>query len=211
MTNETKLRDALAMHGQALYQRGLAHGSAGNMSVRLDDGILITPTNTCMGRLDPARIAKVDFDGQHLSGDKPSKEGFLHLAMYEERPQDTAIVHLHSTHSVACGCLDGVNEADVLPPLTAYYVMKVGTLPLVPYFRPGDRALAEAVRHYAKQHHAMLLAHHGPVVSGNALDATVYAIEELEETAKLFLLLQSHAYRTLTPEQIADLNAAFPS
>ena len=179
--------------------------------MRLDDGILVTPTNSCMGMLDPARIAKVAWDGRHLDGDPPSKEAFLHLAMYEERPADKAVVHLHSTHSVAVSCLDGVDPENVLPPITAYYVMKIGRLPLIPYYRPGDKSLAEAVRGVARDHHAMLLANHGPVVSGKALDATVYAAEELEETAKLYLLLGERPIRFLTDAQMAELAEAFPS
>lgn len=209
--NETSLRDKIAAFGETLYARGLAHGSAGNISVKLDDGFLITPTNTCLGRLDPARIAKVSFDGRVLSGDRPSKEAFLHLAMYDERPRDTAVVHLHSTYSVAVACMADVDGDDVLPPLTAYYIMRVGKLPLIPYYRPGDASLAQAVRNRAERHHAMLLANHGPVISGSSLESAVYGIEELEETAKLFLLLHGHRVRPLTAAQIGELNAAFPS
>lgn len=208
---ESRLRERIAMHGDALYRRGLAPGSSGNISVRLEDGILVTPTNSCMGRLDPARISKLSFDGTHISGDKPSKEAFLHLAMYEERPGAAAIVHLHSTHSVAVSCLADVNADDVLPPITAYYVMRIGTLPLLPYYRPGDMALAGAVREAARSHHAMLLANHGPVVAGKSLDAAVYNAEELEETAKLFLLLRGCRTSPLSDEQVAALHEAFPS
>ena len=208
---ETQMRDAIAMFGESLFQRGYGCGSSGNISVRLDDGFLVTPTNSCMGRLDPARISKVDGSGAHVSGDKPSKEAFLHLAMYQERPADQAIVHLHSTHSVAVSCLDGLDPENLIPPITAYYVMRIGKLPLVPYFRPGDMALAEAVRAVAREHHAMLLSNHGPVVAGKALDAAVYAAEELEETAKLFLLLGDRPVRCLTEPQLAELAAAFPS
>ena len=162
-------------------------------------------------QLDPTRISKLDWQGKHISGDKPSKEGFLHLAMYQERPEERAVVHLHSTHSVAVSCLADIDPKDVLPPITAYYVMRVGKLPLVPYFRPGDAALAEAVRALAREHRAMLLANHGPVVAGKALDAAVYAAEQLEETAKLYLLLQGARTRFLDPEHIADLNLHFPS
>jgi 3-dehydro-4-phosphotetronate decarboxylase len=208
--NETAAREHIARIGESLYARGLAHGSAGNISVRLGEALLITPTNTCLGRLDPARISKISLAGEHLGGDAPSKEAFLHLAMYQERPDDRAIVHLHSTHSVAVGCMRDVDPDDVLPPLTAYSVMLVGRLPLVPYYRPGDRGLAEAVRRYARKHGAMLLANHGPVVAGASLDAATYAMEELEQTARLFLLLQGHPVRPLTDQQVAELRAAFP-
>ena len=146
-----------------------------------------------------------------LAGDKPSKEAFLHLAMYRERPSAKAIVHLHSTYSVALSCLADIDPADVLPPITAYAVMRVGKLPLVPYFRPGDLALAEAVAKLAKAHHAVLLANHGPVVAGKELDGAVYAAEELEETAKLHLLLRGCDVRLLTAEQVTELHQAFPS
>jgi ribulose-5-phosphate 4-epimerase/fuculose-1-phosphate aldolase len=209
--SESGLRDAIAMHGEALYMRRYAHGSSGNISVRLDDGLLITPTNSCLGRLDPARVSKVAWDGRLVAGDKPSKEAFLHLSMYRERPTARGIVHLHSTNCVAVSCLHHADVDDILPPITAYYVMRIGKLPLLPYFRPGDMALAEAVRECAKKNHAMLLANHGPVVAGKSLDDAVYNAEELEETARLFLMLQGRKTRFLTPVQIADLNAAFPS
>lgn len=209
--SESALRERIALHGRSLFERGYGCGSSGNISLRLDDGLLVTPTNSCMGRLDPARIAKLGPDGTHLSGDKPSKEAFLHLAMYQERPDAKAIVHLHSTYSVAVSCLADVDPADVLPPITAYYVMRVGKLPLVPYYRPGDLSLAEAVRSFAKTHHAVLLANHGPVVAGKRLDEAVYAAEELEETAKLHLLLKGCDVRLLTAEQVAELREAFPT
>lgn len=209
--NENQLREWMCRHGESLYARGLAHGSSGNISARLDDGILITPTNSCLGRLDPARISKLAPDGRLVAGDPPSKEGFLHLAMYEERAGAKAIVHLHSSHCVAVSCLCDVNAEDVLPPITAYYVMRIGKLPLVGYFAPGDRALAEAVRAQAKRHHAMLLANHGPVVAGKSLDDAVYNIEELEETARLFLLLNGRSTRYLDGAQIVDLKNRFPS
>lgn len=209
-TSETKLREAMAEHGKALFDRGLTFGSAGNISVRLDDGWLLTPTNSCLGRLDPERIAKLDDQGKLLSGDPPSKEAFMHRAVYEERGGAQAVVHLHSTHSVAVSCLHGIDPANVMPPLTAYYVMKIGILPLVPYYRPGDPALGEAIREYIAKTPAVLLANHGPVVAGKSLDDAIYATEELEETAKLFLLLQNHRTRPLTLEQIDDLHAHFP-
>ena len=210
-SNETKLRERMAEHGKALFDRGLTFGSAGNISVRLDDGWLLTPTNSCLGRLDPGRIAKLDDQGRLLSGDPPSKEAFMHRAVYEERAGAQAVVHLHSTHSVAVSCLHDIDPANVIPPLTAYYVMKIGKLPLVPYFRPGDPALGEAIREYIAKTPAVLLANHGPVVAGKSLDDAIYATEELEETAKLFLLLQNHRTRPLTPEQIDDLRVHFPS
>lgn len=197
------------MFGKSIFDRGLTGGSTGNISLRVDDGWLMTPTNASLGRLDPAHISKLDDAGNHISGDAPTKETFLHIAMYDERPDARAVVHLHSTHSVAVSALADIDPDDVLPAITAYYVMKVGKLPLVPYHAPGDRKLADAVRAMAGEHHAVLLANHGPVVAGTSLDNAVYATEELEETAKLFLMLQGHATRFLTPEQVAELRAKF--
>ena len=174
-------------------------------------GILITPTGSSLGRLRPEAIAKVDEHGQHVGGDKPSKEAFLHLAMYAERPQAKAIVHLHCSCAVAISCMVHDNPRNVLPPITAYHVMRVGTLPLIPYYRPGDRALAEAVRAESKQHKAVLLANHGPVVSGASLDEAVDSAEELEATAKLVLSLADRRVSLLTDSQIGDLAAHFPS
>ena len=208
---EAELREHIALLGKSLYDRGLAHGSAGNVSVKLADGWLMTPTNSCLGRLDPARISRLDANGNLVSGDKPSKETFLHIAMYRERQTCGAVVHLHSVHAVAVSCMDGLDAADVFPPITAYAIMQVGKLALVPYYPPGDESLAEAVRAVAKKHHAVLLANHGPVVAGSSLDAAINAIEELEQTAKLVLLLQGHATRYLTPDQIAELNRRFPT
>jgi ribulose-5-phosphate 4-epimerase/fuculose-1-phosphate aldolase len=208
---ETKTREAICRLGASIFNRGLTPGTSGNISVRVDDGWLMTPTNASLGDLDPATLSKLDERGRWVSGDKETKEGSLHLAVYDVRPKAGAIVHLHSTHSVAVSCLADVNPEDVLPPITAYYVMKIGTLPLIPYFRPGDKKLAEAVRVAAHKHQAVLLANHGPVVAGSSLSAAGAAMEELEETARLHLLLQGHATRFLTAEQIAELRGAFPS
>src|SRR5437764_1939780 len=203
--SEARLREEICAIGQSIFERGLTAGSSGNISLRTEGGWLMTPTNASLGRLDPARLSKLGRDGQLLSGDPPTKESFLHRVMYEERPATGAVVHLHSTHSVAVSCLSEVDPHDVLPPITAYYVMRVGRLPLVPYFRPGDLALAEAVRGFAGTHHAVLLANHGPVVAGASLDAAVNAVEELEETAKLYLLLRGAKTRFLTPAQVKEL------
>ena len=193
-----------------MYDRGLTVGSSGNISVRTEGGWLMTPTNSCLGRLDPARLAKVDKHGALLSGDKQTKESFLHLAMYAERPTAGAIVHLHSTHSVAVSCLADVDPAEPIPPITAYYVMKIGHLVLLPYYAPGDMTLANAVKEVAGKHHAILLANHGPIVAGKDLESAVYATEELEETARLFLLLRGNKLKILTPEQTAELHRKWP-
>ena len=210
-SSERELREQIAMHGKSLFDRGLTGGATGNISVRLPDGLLVTPTNSCLGRIDPDRISKIDSLGNLISGDKPSKEAFLHHAMYGVRQESQAIVHLHSTYSVAVSCLADANPDNLMPPMTAYYVMRVGRLPLVPYFAPGDRLLAEAVADHAQHAHSLLLANHGPVVAGKTLDAAVYATEELEETAKLFLMLQGHNIRPLSEAQCQDLRERFPT
>ncbi|TPE49670.1 3-oxo-tetronate 4-phosphate decarboxylase [Amaricoccus solimangrovi] len=212
MSREAELRADLVRLGALLYQRGLAHGSAGNLSVRLDDGsLLVTPTNSCLGMLRPDQISRVSPAGKLLDGDPPSKEAFFHLAVYEERPKAGAVVHLHSTYSVALSCLCHDCAEDVLPPLTAYYAMRVGRLPLIDYYRPGDRALAEAVRAQARNHRAMLLANHGPIVSAASLEQAIHAYEELEETAKIFFILGDRPAAPLDARRVAELETAFPS
>jgi len=210
-SGEAKIREDICILAKSLFDRGYGCGSSGNISVLVDDGMIVSPTSSCMGRLDPARLSKTDHDGSHISGDKPSKETFLHLAMYQERPEMSSVVHLHATHPVAVSCLAEADPEDVLPPITAYYVMRVGRLPLVPYFPPGDRALAEAMREKAGHHDAMLLANHGPVVAGKSLENAVYAAEELEETARLYLMLRGEKTRFLTQAQVAGLRVRFPS
>ncbi|WP_420963174.1 3-oxo-tetronate 4-phosphate decarboxylase [Brucella sp. IR073] len=202
LSETTRTRDEIMRVGKSLFDRGLTSGSTGNISVRLSNGeILMTPTNASLGGLEPERLSRFSAEGVHIDGDKPTKEAFLHQCMYCKRPQSGAVVHLHSTHAVAVSLLADIDPEDVLPPLTAYYVMRVGSLPLVPYFPPGDQALAEAVAARAEKSHAVLLANHGPVVAGKTLLDAQYATEELEETAKLHLLLQGHRIRPLTPEQ----------
>jgi ribulose-5-phosphate 4-epimerase/fuculose-1-phosphate aldolase len=204
------LREEIARIARSIFDRGLTHGSTGNISAKLDDGWLLTPTGSSLGSLDPARISKLDWQGTLISGDPPSKESFLHLGMYEQRQALGAVVHLHSTYSVAVSVLADVDPEDVLPALTAYYVMRVGRLPLVPYFAPGDIGLADAVREYASKHHAVLLANHGPVVGGSSLAAAADAIEELEATARLYLMLRGENVRLLTSEEVAELRRKFP-
>jgi ribulose-5-phosphate 4-epimerase/fuculose-1-phosphate aldolase len=208
--NEVEMREEICRTGRCLFQRGLAGGTSGNMSVRIDDGWLMTPTGKSLSELMPENVSKLDKRGRHISGGKPTKETALHLAFYEKRPQVGAVVHLHSTHAVAVSCLADLDRENALPPLTPYYVILVGTLPLIPYRRPGDAALGQAVRDVAAEHSAVLLANHGPVVTGNTLKAAVYALEELEETAKLYLLLQSRKIHPLTKEQVAEIQHFFP-
>jgi ribulose-5-phosphate 4-epimerase/fuculose-1-phosphate aldolase len=209
--NESRLREEICWFGRSMFDRGLTAGSSGNISVRAEGGTwLMTPTNSCLGRLDPAGLSKVDARGNLISGDKPTKEAFLHLSMYAERPSAGAIVHLHSTYSVAVSVLADTDPQEPIPAVTAYYVMKIGKLALLPYYAPGDVALANAVREVAAKHHAVLLANHGPIVAGKDLDTAVYATEELEETAKLYLLLKGSKLRILTPAQVEELHRKFP-
>jgi ribulose-5-phosphate 4-epimerase/fuculose-1-phosphate aldolase len=209
--DEDELREALCAHGRLLFGRGFSVGSAGNISVRLPDGYLITPTNSCLGRLEPGRISKLAPDWRHVSGDKPSKEVFMHRAVLEARPEAGAVVHLHSTHATAIACLGTEGEDARIPPLTPYFVMRIGRrLPLIPYYRPGDAAMEPAIHAAAREARAVLLANHGPVVSGRSLDDAVYAAEELEEAAKLALLLRGvGGVRELSPAQVEDLLATF--
>mgnify|MGYP001334940009 FL=1 len=209
--SENSERDSICRLAKSLFDRGLTIGSSGNISVRLADGWLMTPTGSSMGNLDPNEISKLDLNGKLISGKSPTKESFLHIAMYDERPDSGAVVHLHSTHSVAVSCLAGIDKKNVLPPITAYYVMKIGKLPLVPYFPPGDINLAKAVKEMASNHHAVLLANHGPVVAGKTLEDAVYAIEELEETARLFLLLRNMKTQYLNEKQIKTLEELYPN
>ncbi|MFC8010005.1 3-oxo-tetronate 4-phosphate decarboxylase [Streptomyces cinereoruber] len=205
-TDEQVARELIVRTARSLFTRGLTHGSTGNLSVRLADGtLLLTPTGSSLGDLAETGLSRTDVHGRHLDGPRPTKEAFLHAAFYRARPAAHAVVHLHSTHAAAVSCLAVPDTGDVLPPLTAYYAMRVGRLPLLPYHAPGDKALEPLAEHTARTHHAVLLANHGPVVAGTSLEQAADAIEELEETAKLHLLLQGHTTRPLTPEQAAAL------
>jgi ribulose-5-phosphate 4-epimerase/fuculose-1-phosphate aldolase len=210
MSTESELREAIAAHGRLLFGRGFSVGSAGNISVRLPDGFLITPTNSCLGQLDPARISKLDLEYRHIAGDKPSKEVFMHRAFLATRPEAGAVVHLHSTHATAIACLAAPGETAPIPPLTPYFVMRIGrALPVIRYYRPGDPAMEPAIAAAAREARAVLLANHGPVVSGASLDDAVYAAEELEEAAKLALMLRGQPARTLTPAEVDELLGHF--
>jgi 3-dehydro-4-phosphotetronate decarboxylase len=207
---ETRLRDDICRFGRSLFERGLTPGSSGNISVRLDDGgYLVTPTNASLGFLDPAKLSRLDVDGRLVSGDAPTKEVPLHSALYLTRMAARAVVHLHSTHSVALSMLPEIDPRAALPPMTAYYLMRCGDTALVPYYRPGDPAVADAIKGLAGKYSSVLLANHGPVVAGDTLEAAVFATEELEETAKLYLLLRGLNPRFLSPEQIGDLVKTF--
>ncbi|MEX6507615.1 3-oxo-tetronate 4-phosphate decarboxylase [Jiella sp. M17.18] len=207
---EKELRHAIVRWARSLFERGFTVGSSGNISVRLEDGgFLMTPTNSCMGFLDPDRLSRLDAGGAHVDGDPPTKERPLHFAFYEARPSARAVVHLHSTHATALSCLADVDPEDAVPPITPYVVMRVGRVPVLPYARPGSSALAPMIRERAARHPAVLLANHGPVVAGPSLEAAVFAIEELEETARLLIMTRNLEVRRLTPEEVADLDASF--
>jgi ribulose-5-phosphate 4-epimerase/fuculose-1-phosphate aldolase len=207
--DEDALRRLIVELAGSLFARGFSVGSAGNISARLADGFLITPTNSCLGRLDPARLARLDAAFRHVGGDAPSKEVFMHRAFYTARAEAGAVVHLHSTMATALACLPGEPDSPI-PPLTPYFVMRIGRrLPLIPYFRPGDPAMEPAIHEAARAVRAVLLANHGPVVCGKTLTDAVYAAEELEEAAKLALLLRAAQPQHLTPRQVDDLLSTF--
>lgn len=209
MSQETRLREDMVRLARSMFERSFTAGSSGNISARVDDGVLITPTNSCMGFLDPGRIAKLDAAGRHVSGDKPSKEVLLHRVFYDTRADTGAVVHLHSPYATAVSCLAETNADDCLPALTPYVVMRVGRVKLLPYVRPGDARLGDMIRELQGRHAAVLLANHGPVVAARDIEAAVYASEELEETARLVLLLHGHRTRALTAEQVTELEETF--
>jgi ribulose-5-phosphate 4-epimerase/fuculose-1-phosphate aldolase len=211
MTIEQSQRQAITALGRSLFARSLTFGRTGNISVRLDDRVLVTPTGVSLGALDPDELAMVDLAGHHVGGPRPSKEAFLHAAVYRARPAERAVVHLHSTHAVAVSCVADLDPADVLPPLTAYYVMRVGRLPLLPYHAPGDETLGPRAHDTALDHHCFLIANHGSMAAGSDLAAAADAAEEVEETARLYLTLRGLPTRPLTADQVQSLRERFPA
>lgn len=210
MSAEAKAREAITRFAKSIFDRGLTCGATGNISMRLpDDTLLVTPTGSSMGFLDPAQISKIDGKGTLLSGDPPTKEIPLHTAFYDTRAATGAVVHLHPTHSVALSMLPDTDPDNVLPPLTPYSIMRLGKVKLLPFFMPGDPAMGDAVRGLAGKRSAVLLANHGPVVAGKTLDAAVYAMEELEETAKLAILTRSLDAIGLTDAQVRQVVRQF--
>jgi ribulose-5-phosphate 4-epimerase/fuculose-1-phosphate aldolase len=207
---EARLREQICRYGRSLFERGLTPGSSGNISVRLDDGgWLVTPTNASLGFLDPARLSRLDASGHLMSGDIPTKEIPLHTALHTTRRAARAVVHLHCAHCVALSMLPGIDPQAALPPMTPYYVMRCGATALLPYFRPGDPAVAEAIHDLRGRYSCVLLANHGPVVAGDSLESAVFAAEELEETAKLYLMTRGMNPRMLTADQVAELVSTF--
>ena len=206
MSAETALREQICTIARSIFDRGLTGGASGNISARLPDGgLLVTPTGASMGTLDPARLSRFDAEGRHIDGDRPTKEMPLHTAFYDTRASTGAVVHLHSTHSTALSMLRDVDPENMLPPLTAYSIMRLGKVVRLPYFRPGDPAMGEAVRGLAGRRSAMVLAHHGPVVAGKDLEAALYAMEELEESSKLALLLRDRDPVLLSDAEVMEL------
>ena len=204
MSETTQAREKITQMAKSMFDRGLTHGSTGNISMRLSDGgLLVTPTGSSMGFLDPGRISHLSEDGTLLSGDKPTKEMPLHSAFYQTRTATGAVVHLHSCHSVALSLLPGIDPDNVLPPLTAYGIMQLGKVKLLPFFVPGDPEMGNAVRGLAGKSSAVLLANHGPVVAGKDLEAAVFAMEELEANARLAVLLHGMPVAALPPDQIS--------
>ncbi|WP_420011888.1 aldolase [Tateyamaria sp.] len=210
MSNENALREQICLLARSLFERGLTHGSTGNISARTEDGgLLVSPTGTSFGRLDPARLSRFDAAGQLIHGDKPTKEMPLHRAFYDTRSTAGAVVHLHSCHSVALSMLPGADPDNFLPPLTPYGIMKLGKVTLLPFFLPGDPAMGDAVRGLAGKRSAVMLANHGPVVAGQDVEAACNAIEELEDTARLALMTRGMSPRALSEEQVQTVVTEF--
>ncbi len=210
MTPETALRDQICLLAKSLFDRGLTGGSTGNISARTEDGgLLVSPTGTSFGRLDPSRLSRFDAQGRLIEGDAPTKEMPLHAAFYETRSSARAVVHLHACHSVALSMMPDADPDNFLPPLTPYGIMKLGKVALLPYFLPGDPAMGDAVRGLAGKRSAVMLANHGPVVAGADIEAACNAIEELEDTARLALLTRGLSPRMLTDAQVRTLVTKF--
>jgi ribulose-5-phosphate 4-epimerase/fuculose-1-phosphate aldolase len=210
MTPENALREQICLLAKSMFDRGLTGGSTGNISARTDDGgLLVSPTGTSFGRLDPARLSRFDARGTLISGDQPTKEMPLHSAFYDTRSAAGAVVHLHSCHAVALSMMPDVDANNFLPPLTPYGIMKLGRVKLLPFFMPGDPAMGEAVRGLAGKRSAVMLANHGPVVAGKDIEAACNAIEELEDTARLAMMLRGINARVLTDEHVRALVTKF--
>ncbi|MDW3183512.1 aldolase [Roseobacter sp.] len=207
---DTALREQMCLLAKSLFDRGLTGGSTGNISARTEEGgLLVSPTGTSFGRLDPARLSHFDAQGNLVSGDAPTKEMPLHAAFYDTRSTAGAVVHLHSCHSVAWSMMPGVDPDNFLPPMTPYAIMKLGKVKLLPFFRPGDPAMGAAVRGLAGKRTAVMLANHGPVVAGKDVEAACNAIEELEDTARLAMMMRGYDANMLSPAQVTDLVTHF--
>lgn len=208
MSTEEQLREEICTVGKSLYERGYTVGSAGNISARLEDGWLITPTDACLGRLKPEEIAKVSKDGTWVSGNKPSKTLELHRQVYDRNPEVNGVVHTHSTSLVALTLAGVWNKDDILPPLTPYQIMKVGHIPLIAYQRPGSPDVAAKVAQLANDVRGVMLERLGPVVWETSVSKASFALEELEETAKLWMMSNPKP-APLDEEAIEDLRRVF--
>ncbi len=202
---ERRAREELIEAARAIASLGLSHGSSGNISVRVGERILVTPTGSSLARIGPDDLPEIGADGEHLGGPKPSKEAFLHAAVLRARPDDRAVVHTHSTHAAAVSCLDGLDPDDAISPLTAYFAMKVGRVPLLPYHAPGDEALGPVAARAAAGCAVLLLSNHGPIAAARSLETAIERVEELEETARIMIMLGGRPTRPLGPEQLAAL------
>jgi L-fuculose-phosphate aldolase len=202
-------RLALVAAAAAATRAGLSPGRSGNVSVREGDLVAISPTNTDLADLDPDGLSIVDLAGRHLDGPRPSKEVFLHLALYERDAAMRSVVHVHSPHAVAASCREPWSDHCALPPVTPYFLMKVGQVPLIRYFAPGDRRQADEVRRSALPFRGALLANHGQVTAGAHPDAALNAAIEVEEAARTWLLQPDDRYRLLTEEQIIELTSQY--
>lgn len=207
---ETALREQICLLAKSMFERGLTGGSTGNISARTDDGgLLVSPTGTSFGRLDPARLSRFNAAGALISGDHPTKEMPLHSAFYDTRSSAGAVVHLHSCHAVALSMMPDADPDNFLPPLTPYGIMKLGRVKLLPFYLPGDPAMGDAVRGLAGKRSAVMLANHGPVVAGKDIEAACNAIEELEDTARLAMMLRGLNARALTEDHVRALVTKF--
>ncbi|PHM46939.1 aldolase [Xenorhabdus miraniensis] len=209
--DEDMLRAALVKWARSMFERGYSSGGAGNISARLQDGsFIVTPTNSSFGDLQVDRLSKLDAEGNWISGDKPTKETSMHLAMYRNRSECNAIVHLHSPWLTALSCMPNLDRENCLPPITPYYVMRVGRLPVIEYFPPGDERISQEIARLATKHNAILLANHGPVIGGKTLRQAFFNAEELEDTARIYLMLLPHGFTTLSESQVQELETRYP-
>lgn len=208
--SDTALREHICLLAKSMFDRGLTGGSTGNISAKTaDGGLLVSPTGTSFGRLDPGRLSRFDHSSQFMDGDPPTKEMPLHTAFYDTRSAAGAVVHLHSCHSVALSMMPDADPDNFLPPLTPYGIMKLGKVQLLPFFLPGDAAMGQAVRGLAGKRSAVMLANHGPVVAAKDVEAACNAIEELEDTARLAMMTRGLQPKGLTPAQVKEVVTRF--
>lgn len=209
LLTEEIAKEKIVAYAKSIFDRALTSGASANMSVRIAEGWVMTPTNSCFGFLNKDELSVVAHDGTLLKGAPPSKEFRLHKAIYDKRPEDTCVIHLHSTYATALSCLPCNDESNCVPSYTPYLTMRLGPIALVPYFSPGNDDLAEAVGLVADKHPGIIMANHGPIVSATDVEKCVYGIEELEESCKIALLLKDLNANKLANEQIQELLSKF--